>query len=93
VKSVITGSGKPKVLCRLENDLVGDIDKSNLTSDPSHRLEDLLQVGQSLAARIAEITPKTDDNGSKEFYLKLDCRKTSLESHRDYVPQEVLERF
>lgn len=92
VKSVLTGGTKPKVLCRLENDLIGDIEKSNLSGDPSHRIEDLLQIGQSLAARITEIIAKTDENGSKEFSLKLDCRQTSLESHADFIPQWMHER-
>lgn len=92
VKSVLTGGNRPKVLCKLENDLTGEIDKSNLTSDSSHRLEDLLQVGQSLAARIQEVICKQDENGSKEFFLKLDCRQTSLESHRDFVPEWIRER-
>jgi len=86
VKTILSGGNKPKVICRLESDLLAEIDKSIITNDAQHKLEDLLQIGQSLLARIAEITAK-DNNGSKEFFVKLDCRQTSLESHRDYIPE------
>lgn len=42
-----------------------------------------------MAARILEIIAK-DNDGAKEFFVKLDIRQRSLEYHHDYIPENLI---
>jgi hypothetical protein len=91
VQRFLSGSSAPaKVICRLENDLEGEIDKANLTDDSTLKLEALLQVGQSIAARVKKIWT---DKGPGGFKVSLDCNQQSLTSHKHYVPEQYRQDY
>jgi len=75
-----------KVLCRLENGLDGIIFRDDLLGkNTSARLDKELRVGQVLSGRINKI--ETDKE--KGFSVVLKCKKSDLESHKDFLDERM----
>lgn len=74
--------GEGLVLCRLDNGLDARIEKKNL-DNTDRRIEDLIQVGHVITGRIDEIRDKEENM----FSVSLNCKRSDLESHRNYIRQ------
>lgn len=74
------GKGDGLVLCRLDNGLDARIEKKNL-DNTDRRIEDLIQVGHVITGRIDEIRDKEENM----FSVSLNCKRSDLESHRNYI--------
>lgn len=78
--------GDSKVICRLENGLIGIIPKSKLMLvDGDKKLETELQPGYIVTGRIDKIITQAKDKvGGVPFEVELNCKQGDLSSHEKY---------